>query len=306
MTLAGLLSFVTYNFLFQIFPLMCAPFSLQWTAMFVPGIWILFNIMWNYISCIFTPPGSPKEALAAELEEQKKLVGTEGEAAKEEEAQFSKWCKSCNAPKPPRTHHCHICKKCVMVMDHHCPWMANCVGHYNYRVRRLFDRHDGSCADLEFALQYFFLFLMYMWVGCIYAATITLGPFLGSMSRGPDGRLLTMSARSAVSFTFIISISVGMAITMLFGWHVYLVLSGQTTIEFYGNRSQARKMRHRGAMFINPYDYGRTENFRHIFGKGRFWFSWMLPSWRKPPGDGMRFPKTGASAADYDNESHVV
>lgn len=42
-------------------------------------------------------------------------------------------CKKCNFVKPGRTHHCSVCKSCVMKMDHHCPWLANCVGYKNYR-----------------------------------------------------------------------------------------------------------------------------------------------------------------------------
>ena len=36
---------------------------------------------------------------------------------------MNRHCSKCdNAPKPLRTHHCHICNKCVLKMDHHCPW----------------------------------------------------------------------------------------------------------------------------------------------------------------------------------------
>ncbi|KAK1755272.1 Palmitoyltransferase PFA4 [Echria macrotheca] len=38
-----------------------------------------------------------------------------------------RWCKKCNAPKPPRAHHCRHCARCIPKMDHHCPWTANCV-----------------------------------------------------------------------------------------------------------------------------------------------------------------------------------
>jgi len=42
-------------------------------------------------------------------------------------------CKVCSTPKPERCHHCSDCKQCTLKMDHHCPWVNNCVGFYNYK-----------------------------------------------------------------------------------------------------------------------------------------------------------------------------
>lgn len=52
----------------------------------------------------------------------------------------------------------------------------------------------------------------------------------------------------------------------------------RTTLQFYGNRQKSKRMRHRGRVFINKYDLGRLRNFHSVFGRGKFWFSWMLPS----------------------------
>ena len=43
-------------------------------------------------------------------------------------------CRRCQAFKPPRAHHCSICKRCIIKMDHHCPWVNNCVGIGNHKV----------------------------------------------------------------------------------------------------------------------------------------------------------------------------
>lgn len=39
-----------------------------------------------------------------------------------------KWCRKCWAPKPERAHHCSVCGRCVLKMDHHCPWLgSSCI-----------------------------------------------------------------------------------------------------------------------------------------------------------------------------------
>ena len=55
-------------------------------------------------------------------------------------SQRSRWCRKCEAAKPPRAHHCKICARCVPRMDHHCPWTASCVSHrtFPHFIRFLF------------------------------------------------------------------------------------------------------------------------------------------------------------------------
>lgn len=43
------------------------------------------------------------------------------------------FCQYCLKPKSPRTHHCKSCRMCVLDMDHHCPFIGNCVGAANHR-----------------------------------------------------------------------------------------------------------------------------------------------------------------------------
>lgn len=61
-----------------------------------------------------------------------------------------RWCRKCEAVKPPRAHHCKICSKCVPKMDHHCPWTSSCVSHRTF--------------------PHFFRFLIYSVVSMCYLA----------------------------------------------------------------------------------------------------------------------------------------
>lgn len=42
-------------------------------------------------------------------------------------------CYTCHTKKFARSKHCSTCGKCILLMDHHCIWLNNCVGYYNYR-----------------------------------------------------------------------------------------------------------------------------------------------------------------------------
>lgn len=64
------------------------------------------------------------------------------------------FCTYCSKPKPPRAHHCRSCKMCVVDMDHHCPFIGNCVGASNHRA--------------------FVIFLISVVMSCSYAAIMTI------------------------------------------------------------------------------------------------------------------------------------
>lgn len=61
-------------------------------------------------------------------------------------------------------------------------------------------------------------------------------------------------AQSAVMLTFVLSLSVGIAISVLLGWHLYLIFTAQTTIEFYQNQTNRSRARQWGEVSEQPKD----------------------------------------------------
>lgn len=44
-----------------------------------------------------------------------------------------KYCVTCKIFRPRRSSHCTYCDCCVEVFDHHCKFVNNCIGKYNYK-----------------------------------------------------------------------------------------------------------------------------------------------------------------------------
>lgn len=55
-----------------------------------------------------------------------------------EEFDFEKTCIICHARRGFRAFHCKDCGRCVGRLDHHCPWIDNCVGIGNQRLFYIF------------------------------------------------------------------------------------------------------------------------------------------------------------------------
>lgn len=245
------------------------------------GVFLYFNVLYNYINAIRLEPGKPREyEEMVESGECEEFGASEPEFdSSDDEGVYSRCnrtkikvrqCGKCKLCKPVRAHHCSICNRCVLRMDHHCPWINNCVGIMNYR--------------------YFCLFMLYIFIGCIFCIIHFYDAFMAVMYHYPS-KTYNFSAKQEISFSFILSCSILIAISILGGFHAFLVITNQTTIEFQQNWSDRVKSRQKGNIFRNPYDLGRTRNFQQIFGQRPFWtFIWMLPTRLPPPCDGNSFP----------------
>ncbi|RUS76605.1 hypothetical protein EGW08_015647, partial [Elysia chlorotica] len=170
--------------------------------------WLLMNIVFNYVMAAFTHPGHPPQNVS-------EVVSI---------------CKKCIAPKPPRTHHCSICGKCVLKMDHHCPWLNNCVGYYNHR--------------------YFLQFIFYMWLGTIYSTfagyDVFKQHFFGNKVCPLDlniKELFNQFFHNAIVFEFVLCAGVSVALGLLFFWHARLISMGQTSIEVHVNNKERARLK---------------------------------------------------------------
>lgn len=61
-------------------------------------------------------------------------------------------CTRCEMYRPPRAHHCRICKHCIRRMDHHCPWINNCVGEKNQKYFIQFLIYVGMLSGYAISL----------------------------------------------------------------------------------------------------------------------------------------------------------
>ncbi|KAL6071771.1 Palmitoyltransferase zdhhc2 [Balamuthia mandrillaris] len=178
----------------------------------------------------------------------------------------SRVCSKCRKPKPDRAHHCRICKKCVLKMDHHCPWVNNCVGFGNYK--------------------YFILFVTYLPLLCFVALLCAVPYFTSSAFK-------EMSAASIQVYIIMVVCSVfGLGISGFAGVHLRLACLNMSTIEsFDGYRTRIGSSVHSDRKRkVNPYDLRSwRQNFEQVFGTNP-WL-WFLPVFTSI-GDGCFFPNT--------------
>ena len=82
-----------------------------------------------------------------------------------------RYCPRCRLIKPDRCHHCSLCNRCVLKMDHHCPWYPPCLS-----LCPLHLSFTGSTIVLDIQITSFFFYsYSTQWH---YACTLASVPFM--------------------------------------------------------------------------------------------------------------------------------
>nr|CAH8870242.1 unnamed protein product [Trichobilharzia regenti] len=172
----------------------------------------------------------------------------------EEKLQF---CNVCKGFKPPRAHHCRSCDRCVMKMDHHCPWINTCCGHLNH--------------------GYFLIFLLSAPFGCIasgvaLSVSIYRNPafFPNVLLRRPTSNIFFFIADLFITlFALGLAIGVTLSVGILAILQLKAVSRNQTGIESW-IVAKAKVWRNdlgEEQPFRYPYDLGIFENFQQVFSR---------------------------------------
>ncbi|KAJ2850876.1 Palmitoyltransferase, partial [Coemansia erecta] len=186
------------------------------------------------------------------------------------DTQKPRYCRMCRGYKPPRTHHCAECERCVLKMDHHCPWTNNCVGYFNQ--------------------SHFLRFIYTVDVTCAFAVTLHGLRLWELVVDSYNGTYYVRQPTQTEVAFLIINLTLAGLVLLFVGvlscYHVYLVARNTTTIESREKSRVEKLVRARKCQPTPyPYDLGILRNFKSVFGQRVL--LWWVP--RRMAGGGLDF-----------------
>jgi hypothetical protein len=236
-------------------------FALRDLVWFVVTVCLVGMTLWSYAMVATTDPGRVPDAF---------LLSSPGSAELALERGNMDVCVPCDVYKPPRAHHCSRCGRCVLKYDHHCPWIAQCVGFFNYKLYLVF-------------IFYAWLLALLVTVSLSHAVYIFLLDFVHGMSsegstlsdwsnqtadlvRKTPGLPIGSAAVSTNSVTWPVAATwfyafvLQMMLSYLVFKHRRLAKHSATTLDevIYGPCTE----------YDNDYDMGEEANLAEVYGDG--------------------------------------
>lgn len=242
-------------------------------ALFLIGIWILFNVLGNMYKAISVDTTISSIDLPTVL--------------------LPEWryCSFCEQNAPPRCFHCFTCNKCVLKRHNHCMFLGKCAGHKNFR--------------------YYLAFILYILLAVMMSDLIHLDYYLNIFWYNPSFKSIficimplfgvILGMINIFDFIYIFTNSVTLILLPLMFLYVLMnykmALTGQTW--------------HENAKNIKFYNLGLVQNAKDAFGSN-WLMALIFPfSAQKLPSDGTRFRKniissnnTQTTHASLNKETH--
>lgn len=190
-----------------------------------------------------------------------------GKLLNNEESENWTLCTICETTRPPRAWHCDICNICVLKRDHHCTFIAACVGYHNQRYFMFFVFHI-LCAML-YALYYNvqFMYQFLAWNNGLILIKFVL-PLVSI--------IFDQSMETIYIFILLLNVILMGICGAILIFHLENILKGRITPEIKHSTNL-------------EYDYGWKLNIIEVFGK-RWYLTWISPFLKSPlPGDGIRW-----------------
>jgi len=238
------------------------------------GCTIAFNIIFalamiSFLRAVFTDPGYIPDSWSVhpddlESGERTRLMPAVLQTQEKKHDGTVRICRKSKPPmyKPDRAHYCRVMQRCVLKMDHFCPWLNNCIGFYNHK--------------------FFVLFVAYMALITVFMVVVMTPVFVNIVSNMEQITLDLKDQEFHVSLTYLMLCLLSVGLSAFFIFHAYLVLFNYTTIEFLEKRGCQPPPDH-----VNRYHLGPVGNVCSVFGSNPL--TWWLPVRWTVEGDGLSF-----------------
>ncbi|KAJ6657034.1 hypothetical protein lerEdw1_003035 [Lerista edwardsae] len=219
---------------------------------------IVVMLLASHTRAVFADPGMvPLPETAIDFSDLRSSSGTSHKNSRNDED----WtvCNRCETYRPPRAHHCRVCHRCIRRMDHHCPWINNCVGELNQK--------------------YFIQFLFYTGLASLYAMGLVLTTWLWSADKssagkaeGAEGGVSGSRFQTAHRIMLLIeSILFGLFVTVIFYDQLVSIITDETPIEQLRNRLLKEARRE-----VSHTRKPKIALLREVFGRGLV-ICWFFP-----------------------------
>lgn len=287
-----------YAYTFQVVLFSITSIVQQILCMIIFQLLYIFSF-WSYVQTIFAPIGKIPSKFFLSPEVSEDLTKASSEHHRDEILAYVvkrndlpvscrtysggiRYCEKCNLIKPDRCHHCSICGCCVLRMDHHCPWINNCVSFTNYKFFVLFLGY--TFALCIFVASTTFPYFLQFWsipdTSPKYNVNLTNNSTVAGFQQQPSNQLydplnvnspnsVPFSVKFHILFLFFVTSMLAVGVMFLYCYHIHLLLHNRSTLESF------RPPLMTYGPDRNAFNLGKRENVMQLFGRAKI--LWLMP-----------------------------